>query len=90
MSVGLIVTKESLDANAGNIAYTLDKVFRQSAELKAYLDHYTAEDLATLYGYTDTEANVLKSAFGEAAVVQQSYDANKQFLTQIQGLGDVA
>jgi hypothetical protein len=90
MSVGLPVTKESIDANAGNVAYQLDKVFRQAAELKAYLDHYTAADLATLFGYSESEAAILKSAFGEAAIVQASYDANKTFLTQIQGLGDVA
>jgi predicted phage-related endonuclease len=90
MSVGLEITKSSLDANAGQIAYTLEKVFRQAAELKAYTDRYTAQDLATLYGYSETEANVLKSAFGEAAIVQATYEQNKTFLSQLSGLGDVA
>jgi len=90
MSVGLPITKESLDANAGQIAYSLEKVFRQAAELKAYTDRYTSADLATLYGYSEQEATVLKSALGEAAAVQVTYEANKQFLTQLSGLGDVA
>lgn len=90
MSVGLPVTKESIDANAGNVAYTLEKVFRQAAELKAYLDHYTAADLAAMFSYSETEANILKSAMGEAAAVDVTYKANKTFLSQIAGLGDVA
>lgn len=89
MAIGIPVDKSTIDISAGNMALTLERSLNDAAELKLYFDRYSAGDIATMFGYTEQEANVLKSALGEADVVRQTYLANRTFLSQLAGLGDV-
>lgn len=89
MSIGIPITKTSIDVAAGNMALNLERALNDAAELKLYFDRYSAPDIATMFGYTEQEANVLKSALGEADAVRATWLANRTFLQQLAGLGDV-
>jgi hypothetical protein len=89
MSIGIPVSKESVDVSAGNMALNLERALNDAVELKLYFDRFTAAEISTMFGYTEQEANVLKSALGEADVIRQAWVANRTFLQQLAGLGDV-
>jgi hypothetical protein len=73
MAVGLVVTKEVLDAAAGRIAKTLNETLGEAAALKAYLDAKTVPDLEAL-GYSAAEAAVLKSGAGDMDSLRRVYE----------------
>ena len=62
MSVGLPVDKNVIDNRVGNLAWQLRDQLNAVRRVKAFLDARTVQDLQAL-GYSETEANVLKSAF---------------------------
>lgn len=59
--VGVPVSKANLDAKIGAAADGLRKANRALQELVDWAAPYSAEDLVTLYGYTDQEANLFLS-----------------------------
>lgn len=64
MSVGLPVSKNEIDGRAGDIARSLQRVFRDVLTLKSYLDQTPDADLVTL-GYTEAEVATLKTAWSD-------------------------
>jgi hypothetical protein len=62
MSVGLPVTKDELDARAGDIARQFQRSFSDVVTLQEYLVATPDADLIAL-GYTDAEVASLKTAF---------------------------
>jgi hypothetical protein len=64
MAVGLAVTKQEIDARAGDIARGFQKAFGDVATLKSFLDGQVDADLVAI-GYTEQEVTILKSAFGD-------------------------
>ena len=94
MSVGLAVTKQEIDARAGDLGRTFQKAFEDVGTLKGYLDATPNPDLVAL-GYTDQEVATLKTAvtdLGELATIwlgQAALPAPKDFRTFVRQLWGV-
>ena len=96
MSVGLPVTKQEVDARAGDIARAFQRLAGDVTTLKGYLDGTDEATLIAL-GYDANEVAVMKSAISdlEQLVVQigyglQALPAPKDFtafLRQLWGVG---
>ena len=87
--VGLAVDITQINATAGDIARTLQHTMNRVGEFKRWLDAYASADLVGQFGFSQGDADVLKSAFGEADVVRQAHTNNRTFLSRLGGLGDV-
>lgn len=64
MSVGLPVTKDEIDARAGDIARAFQRNFEDTVTMQTYLEGAPNADLIAL-GYTDQEVATLKTAFAD-------------------------
>lgn len=64
MSVGLAVTKQEIDARAGDLARLFQRAFDDVLTMKGYLDATPNPDLVAL-GYTDQDVATLKTAIGD-------------------------
>lgn len=63
---GIAVTKEQIDSVAGQLALDIADVGHRVSAFKAWLDTKSVSDLEAL-GYSTQEANVIKSAYADAA-----------------------
>ena len=66
MNIGIQVTKDQINAVAGNLALDIADVGSRVTQFKAWLDTKSVEDLEAL-GFTAEEAAVIKSAYADAA-----------------------
>lgn len=64
--LGYPTNKTEIDNRAGYLVLTLRETLDAIARVKDFLDGKSTADLVAL-GYTDAEAAVLKSAFGDLA-----------------------
>lgn len=67
MTIGRPLTKADLDNATGGIALSMFATMDNITKVKAVLDGFTAQNLVDNFGYSLTEANVLKSAFTDLA-----------------------
>ena len=95
MSVGLPVTKDEIDARAGDISRTFQRVFEDVVTMQQFLTAKTEADLVA-YGYTSDEVASLKTAFndlnelGELWIGQSALAAPKDFrvfVSRLWGVG---
>lgn len=86
---GLIVTASDINSTAGDIYRSLIYNMRRGANLKRFLDRFTAQQLVDNFGMTIGDANLLKSAVGEFSAIGVTFQANRVFIDQVAGLGDV-
>lgn len=96
MSVGLPVTKDEIDARAGDIARTFQRLAGDTVTLKGYLDA-TAEPVLIDLGYAAGDVAILKSAITDLdqLLVKIGYGAEAlpaakdftTFLRQLWGVG---
>jgi len=96
MSVGLPVTKNEIDARAGDIARAFQRLAGDTTTLKGYLDG-TDEAALIALGYEASEVAVMKSAISdlEQLVVKIGYGLEAlpapkdftAFLRQLWGVG---
>jgi hypothetical protein len=95
MSVGIITTKNDLDARAGEIARSFQAAFTDVATLQLYLAATVDADLEAL-GYSAGEVATLKTAYADLAQLgtiwtgSAALAAPKDFRTfakQLWGLG---
>ncbi len=86
---GLNVTQTDINVTAGDICRALDYQLRRATNLKRFLDAYTAQNLFDKFGIALADGNLLKSAVGELATINATFLANRSFISQIEGLGDV-
>jgi hypothetical protein len=95
MSVGLAVSKQEIDARAGDTARAFQKAFSDVLTMKGFLDRTPDADLVGL-GYTEEEVTDLKTAWvdlfrletifvGQAALVDP-YDF-RTFVQRLWGVG---
>lgn len=70
MAVGLTVTKNEIDARAGDLARAFQKNFEDVATLQGYLTSTPEADLVAL-GYTPEDVATLKTAIGDLAQLGQ-------------------
>ncbi len=64
MPVGLPVTKQEIDARAGDLTRNFQRLAGDTATLKGYLDGATEQVLIEL-GYTSNDVAVLKTAIND-------------------------
>lgn len=73
MSVGIAVTKATLDEQIGYIARTINLILSQAASMEDdYLSGLVGSDLEAL-GYTATEAARILSAFDDLKTLYEVY-----------------
>lgn len=74
MSIGIELTKATLDEQIGYIARTLNIVLAQAAAMQTdYLAGKSSADLMAEFGYTQTEADRIKSAFADLKKLHDVY-----------------
>lgn len=74
MAVGIVVTKEDLNRQSGQIARSLGLVMEQIEQFQRYLAATPGEELeAPPIGFTPEDVSVLKSAFGDLDHLRQVY-----------------
>ena len=94
MAVGLSVTKDEINARAGDIARGFQKAFEDVLTMQTYLEATPNPDLVAL-GFTDSDVAILKTAFvdltelgsiwaGGPGTVPKDYRA---FVRQLWGVG---
>lgn len=95
MAVGFTITKGEIDTRMGEMARGQQRVFKELAVLKGYLDATVDADLVAL-GYTTEEVAVLKSAAADLAELSNVFVGNaevspakdfSQFVRQLWGVG---
>ena len=95
MAVGLGVTKQEIDARAGDVARGFQKLFDDVATMKGYLDATPNQDLVAL-GYTDSEVATLKTAWGDLWTLGELWSGHatlpaakdfRTFVRQLWGVG---
>jgi predicted RNA-binding Zn ribbon-like protein len=87
---GIPVSATEINLTGGDLSRQLENLCNRAAEFKAFLDQFTAQDLVDRFGMTLDDATVIKSAYGEIAIVVQAQRDNHTFQQRIWGLGDVA
>lgn len=95
--IGVVVTRESLDATLGDIALRTNETFRRVSQMQEWLAAQTdAVLIAAPFGYTAGEVAIIKSAFSDLDQLRTIYEgaaalaAAKDFRTfarQVWGLG---
>jgi hypothetical protein len=94
MSVGLPVSKQEIDARAGDTARSFQKGFEDVVTMQGFLEQTVDADLVTL-GYTPEEVASLKAAFvdlsqlGRIFVGDEALPAAKDFRTFVRRLWGV-
>jgi len=72
MGIGIQPTKVDIDFRGGSVAAGLETQMAKVAEFKYFLDGQSDAALVTL-GYTTDEVAVLRSAYGDLALLVQIY-----------------
>jgi hypothetical protein len=97
VTVGIQISQAEINNQAGALARSVFNSLENVRQFKAWLDGLSAQDLATGYGFSVGDANVLKSAFtdlgdlagifqGSAAVATLPHDY-RVFAKQLLGTG---
>lgn len=86
---GLTVTATEFNTTAGSISRAITYHLRAAVNFKRYLDRFTSAQLSTQFGITTGDADLIKSAFGSLDTVNTSFQANRVFVDQLAGMGDV-
>ncbi len=87
--VGIQVTIGDINTRAGVVARDVTHGINQAINMKRFLDRFTSGQLVTAFGFTQSDADILKSAFTELAAVNTTFQANRAFIDQLSGMGDV-
>lgn len=86
---GVSVQITDINSTAGDICRAVAHHLNRAVALKRFLDRFTAQNLIDTYGFTMADATILKSAFTDLAAINTTFQANRAFLDQLSGLGDV-
>lgn len=95
MAAGYSVTKGELDAKAGDIARSAQRLFKDVATLQTYLLRTADADLEAL-GYSPGDVAILKSAFADLSQLTDLWTGTatlaqvkdfRTFVSQLWGVG---
>lgn len=86
---GLTVTGNDLNTTSGDICRGVTYQLRRAANFKRFLDRFTSAQIATQFGVSTADADLIKSAFADLATVNTTFQSNRVFVDQLAGLGDV-
>jgi hypothetical protein len=89
MAVGIFVTIGDINARAGVAARDVTHAINQAMNMKRFMDRYTSAQLVTAYGGTTGDWDIVKSAFTEFGTINTTFQANRAFIDQLSGMGDV-
>jgi len=86
MGLGVQVTMQDLNYQAGQIAVNLNDYYNRAVEIKQYIDLVGVEGLEVL-GFTTEEANTLKQAFNDLEYQKiESFDSSEA-VKKLYGMG---
>lgn len=88
--VGIQLTRGDIDTQTGVICHEVTSQINNAMAMKLFLDRFTSQDLATQFGFTVAEADIIKSAFGQMATINTVFQANRVFINQLAGMGDIS
>lgn len=83
MPVGFPTGKSDIDARAGFLALQLRDTLAGVKVMKVWLDGQSTQDLVAI-GYTETEASVLKSAYGDLDKLRRIFEGTERHPAQQQ------
>lgn len=86
---GLTLQGNDINSTSGDICRGVTYQLRRAVNFKRFLDRFTSAQLVTLYGLTQADADLIKSAFTDLATINTTFQANRVFLDQLAGMGDV-
>lgn len=86
---GLPVQLNDINVTAGDICRAVAHHLNRAVNFKRFMDRFTAQDLVDKFAFTLADANLIKSAVADLAAVNATFQANRAFLDQLAGLGDV-
>lgn len=67
MTAGRAISKDEINNAWGGLSASMHAVTKNVLEAKAVLDGYSSADLVSMFGFTSTDADVLKSAASDLA-----------------------
>jgi len=86
---GLTVQQNDINITSGDICRAVAHSVNRAVNFKRFLDRFTSAQLVTQFGFTQGDADLIKSAFTELANINTAFQANRAFVDQLSGLGDV-
>jgi hypothetical protein len=86
---GLVVQQSDINITSGDICRSLTHALNRGIEFKRFLDRFSSAQLVSNFGFTQVDADLIKSAFTDLATVNTTFQANRAFISQLTGLGDV-
>lgn len=89
MPAGLPVQIGDINITAGDICRAVTHHLQRAMAMKLFLDRFSSAQLVSAYGFTQGDADIIKSAFAQLATIDVSFQANRTFINQLTGMGDV-
>lgn len=86
---GLVVTQSDININSGDICRSVTHAINRAINFKRFLDRFTSAQLVSTFGFTQADADTIKSAFTDLSTINTTFQANRAFIDQLSGLGDV-
>ena len=87
--VGLVVSQNDINITSGDICRSLTHSLNRAMNFKRFLDRFSSAQLVSQFGFTQGDADLIKSAFTDLATINTTFQANRAFIDQLAGLGDV-
>lgn len=87
--IGIDVQISNINNSAGDICRSTAHSLNRAMAFKRFLDRYSSAQLITAFGFSQGDADILKSAFTDLAAVNTAFQANRTFLDQLSGMGDI-
>lgn len=86
---GLTVQGSDIQITSGDISRALAHTMNRGMAFKRFLDRFTSGQLVSIFGLVQADADLIKSAYADFATINTTFQANRLFLDQLAGLGDV-
>ncbi len=86
---GTSVQISNINNTSGDICQMVTHSLNRAMAFKRFLDRYTSAQLVSTFGFVQGDADILKSAFTDLAAINTAFQANRAFLDQLAGMGDV-
>jgi hypothetical protein len=87
---GLPVSGADVNLQGGDISRQMQNVCNRAEEFKRFLDRYSAEQMVEAFAMTLEDATLMKSGYGELALVVETQTNNRTFSSQLAGMGDIS
>jgi hypothetical protein len=89
MAAGLTIDITQINSSAGDISRAITHHINRAMAFKRFLDRFTSAQLVSTYGFVQADADLIKSAFTDLGTLNTTFQANRAFIDQLVGVGDV-